>query len=197
VLAQYGKQSLYPYPDGTGRDTYINFNNGGNTIMYQPNAKNITNGAMKKTASSYALMDAQSSHSPPRTIHYDTDGTGRDTYILHCDGGFHNQYPYQAAGERHVNSLRQYSSSVQKVLSDINRRSKRTDIFSDKKDHFVEGQCSIRSPLLRKSIQQQSQYQLSQANRLASPKRVNDSPFKLYSAIHLKKHSQVPIRIGE
>lgn len=30
--------------DGTGRDTYISFNNGGNTAMYEPDAKNITMG---------------------------------------------------------------------------------------------------------------------------------------------------------
>ena len=90
ILSHAAKSSLYHQNDGTGRDTYVSFNNGGNTIMYVPNAKNITVGLMRQSSSGYLTMEqGNANHSPPRTIHYDTNGTGRDTYIAHCDGGLH------------------------------------------------------------------------------------------------------------
>ena len=46
VLTSAAKQSLYATNDGTGRDTYISFNQGGNQLMYTPNAKNIRIGQM-------------------------------------------------------------------------------------------------------------------------------------------------------
>ncbi len=51
--------------DGTGRDTYISFNNGGNTAMYEPNAKNIIMGQMR--SSNYKF---ESPSIAPKTIHY-------------------------------------------------------------------------------------------------------------------------------
>jgi len=44
ILKSAARTTLYPNNNGTGRDTYISFNNGGNTLMYVPNAKNITFG---------------------------------------------------------------------------------------------------------------------------------------------------------
>lgn len=48
ILAHAAKSSIYSTNNGTGRDTYISFNNGGNTLMYVPNAKNITFGQMQR-----------------------------------------------------------------------------------------------------------------------------------------------------
>ena len=44
ILAAAARTSIYPYNDGTGRDTYVSFSNGGNTLLYTPQAKNITFG---------------------------------------------------------------------------------------------------------------------------------------------------------
>ena len=52
----------------------------------------------------------------------------------------------------HVNHLREYGRTIQQHMGDIHRKSKRLDYISPKKDHFVEGQVSIRSPLLQKTI---------------------------------------------
>ena len=51
ILAAAARTSIYPYNDGTGRDTYVSFGNGGNTLLYTPQAKNITYGQMSRRAS--------------------------------------------------------------------------------------------------------------------------------------------------
>ena len=103
ILKTAARTSIYPNNNGTGRDTYISFSNGGNTIMYQPNAKNITNGQMKRFTSGSA---SQSGLIPSKTIHYDSNGTGRDTYIMYLDGGLHGSFPKVASSDRFVTNLR-------------------------------------------------------------------------------------------
>ena len=80
VLRDATRRSIYPASDGSGRDTYISFGNGGNTLMYQPSAKGITNGELRRSPSSGYLPPSGGPISP-KTVFYDTDGTGRDTYI--------------------------------------------------------------------------------------------------------------------
>ena len=46
ILSSAARTSMYPYNDGTGRDTYISFNHGGNTLMYRPDAKSTKMGQM-------------------------------------------------------------------------------------------------------------------------------------------------------
>ena len=46
ILLSAARTSMYPYNDGTGRDTYISFNHGGNTLMYRPDAKSTKMGQM-------------------------------------------------------------------------------------------------------------------------------------------------------
>jgi hypothetical protein len=68
--------------DGTGRDTYINFDNGGNFRGYFQQAIGKFERGEFPTAgrgrinSSYVPIEG-------RPLHYIGDGTGRDTYIMY------------------------------------------------------------------------------------------------------------------
>ena len=46
ILKSAAKTSIYPYNDGSGRDTYVSFSNGGNTHGFSANAKHIKMGNM-------------------------------------------------------------------------------------------------------------------------------------------------------
>jgi hypothetical protein len=68
--------------DGTGRDTYINFDNGGNFPGYcQQGLGKFERGEFPTAGrgrinSSYVPIEG-------RPLHYIGDGTGRDTYIMY------------------------------------------------------------------------------------------------------------------
>jgi hypothetical protein len=68
--------------DGTGRDTYINFDNGGNFRGYcQQGLGKFERGEYPTAGrgrinSSYVPIEG-------RPLHYIGDGTGRDTYIMY------------------------------------------------------------------------------------------------------------------
>ena len=87
--------------------------------------------------------------------------------------------PKQGAGpeQPYVNNLRNYETSTQmEQLRQVNKMSSRINHFSPLKDHFVEGQLSVRKPEDRRTILQMSLYQNQQSKRLASPTRVYQSP---------------------
>ena len=73
--------------NGSGRDSYIYTNNGGFTAKAQgamfPKPGSML--AEKKMGPSAALKYSPSSGKP---IRYNNEGTGRDSYIFHNDGGF-------------------------------------------------------------------------------------------------------------
>ncbi len=68
--------------DGTGRDTYINFDNGGNFRGYFQQGLGkfergeFPTGGRGRINSSYVPIEG-------RPLHYIGDGTGRDTYIMY------------------------------------------------------------------------------------------------------------------
>ena len=86
IFQRAAKNQFYATSDGTGRDTYIAFDNGGNTLMYSPGCHSYTKGSMLPSPRG---NPAHNIYVPPRTIHYENDGTGRDTYIKYMDGGLH------------------------------------------------------------------------------------------------------------
>jgi len=83
ILAIAGKTRIYN-TDGSGRDTYIGFGNGGNTLLYAP-AGAKKDGKFKSPKPGYRLGGVGS---PCKKLHYRVDGTGRDSYIHDTDGGF-------------------------------------------------------------------------------------------------------------
>jgi hypothetical protein len=68
--------------DGTGRDTYINFDNGGNFRGYRQldlgkfERGQFPTAGRGRLNSSYVPVEG-------RPLHYIGDGTGRDTYIMY------------------------------------------------------------------------------------------------------------------
>ena len=89
ILKSAAKTSIYPQNDGSGRDTYVSFSNGGNTHEFSANARHVSYGTMKRSSSNFSPPTGLI---PPKTLHYDQNGTGRDTYILTTSGGLHGNF---------------------------------------------------------------------------------------------------------
>lgn len=98
------------YRDGSGRDSYVGNNNGGNTMLHVPTARGVTDGAVPTHKFKFKIGAHGHLGSPaisggagsPRRSHsnspspssnkkqkYRQDGSGRDTYILDDNGGFY------------------------------------------------------------------------------------------------------------
>ena len=75
--------------------------------------------------------------SPGKTIHYNTNGTGRDSYIHANQGGFMCNYSFANDRDVYVNSLRAYPTSIAGAQRQINADKKKG--LSPRRDHFVEG----------------------------------------------------------
>ena len=71
--------------NGTGRDTYINRDNGGFNKMFEPckYAEGGTMGYKNKFVERAPIIHA-------KNLYYHSDGTGRDSYIVETSGGFNN-----------------------------------------------------------------------------------------------------------
>jgi len=85
------KTNIIMYPnDGTGRDVYIYFNNGG---FWKDNIKRYQ---LKEKFKRSSFARFHSIRKIPPIWNYHADGTGRDSYILYDYGGLINNYkgPY-------------------------------------------------------------------------------------------------------
>ena len=71
----------YYRTDGTGRDIYIAYDNGG---TFQPMMK------MSPYKKPCSRPNSAVSRSQAKSLHYISDGSGRDSYIRISDGGLHN-----------------------------------------------------------------------------------------------------------
>jgi hypothetical protein len=130
--ASHSKINFYRQ-NGTGRDTYIGFNSGGNHVgkIHQPS----------QLSGSFAIAPVyhaatKAARSPERPVHYNMDGTGRDTYIHVNQGGFAASPALKDSSTSFVESLRYYRPSH-------GSRSPK------KRDYFMEGQLN-QSPKARK-----------------------------------------------
>ena len=112
ILASAGRAKIYN-TDGTGRDTYIGTNSGGFSVNNFPAAsfKGGSFGVQQNRVSPNHLARGGGLGSPGKTIHYQTNGTGRDSYI-HCNqGGFASNYTFKNDRDAYVSSLRDYTNS--------------------------------------------------------------------------------------
>lgn len=69
--------------NGSGRDTYISFDNGGNYLMYEA-SKNPDLGTTfyaSKKSYLYGSPSRDGGGVRPKNVFYQINGTGRDTYI--------------------------------------------------------------------------------------------------------------------
>lgn len=141
------KAKLY-HQDGSGRDTYIGFNSGGNTVSFLPSAAAQSGGL----GGNYVGPNiARKARSPEKTTHYNLNGTGRDTYIFTNHGGFASNYRYVDDQKAYVRSLRNYEKEQTTTCSDVKPA-------PGKPDYFVQGQTSLRSPKARMEVSYVSTY---------------------------------------
>ena len=81
------KTNIIIYPtDGTGRDGYITFNNGG---FWKQNIKRYS---LKEKYKRSSFARFRSIRKTPPIWNYHADGTGRDSYILYDYGGLINNF---------------------------------------------------------------------------------------------------------
>lgn len=149
VFAIAGKTRVYN-TDGTGRDTYIGFDNGGNTKKYEP-VPCPRQGIMSQTCTSFFGYPKQQS-AAVKNVHYHSNGTGRDSYIHVDQGGYMNNFSTKAVNDRYVKSLRLYDTTVRGVQRQIANQSRQQHGHSPQRDYFTEGQISVRSPKARKTM---------------------------------------------
>lgn len=107
---------MYQYKrDGSGRDSYVGTDNGGNTMMSLPTARGFADGTAPNHKFKFRIgghghlasstigggagtlhrSHSNSPGSPERKPQYRQDGSGRDTYILDDNGGF---FPMKETG---------------------------------------------------------------------------------------------------
>lgn len=94
--------------DGSGRDSYMYNNNGGFCFAYQPtiqgeNSKFPT--SPQRNAQLYPCLGQ-------KYISYNTNGTGRDTYIAMSHGGFYPSKSFAEYKQTYIDQLRSYEQGV-------------------------------------------------------------------------------------
>lgn len=80
----------------------------------------------------------------------------------------------------YVASLRGYPTTVQSQQRDVYANSKK----SPARDHFVEGQCDLRSPKARNDVRMLKAYQQVQSDRLALPRKRSIGTFDTIEKNH-------------
>ena len=78
------------HSDGTGRDSYIGFNNGGLSIAKILNPKEA-NTVLFTSPKKFVQRDSPSPRKDAKPFEYRSDGSGRDSYILANSGGLKNK----------------------------------------------------------------------------------------------------------
>jgi hypothetical protein len=182
ILASAGRAKIYN-TDGTGRDTYVSNNSGGFAIDHLPaSAWRGGTFAVPRQVSPEHVARGGGQGSPGKTIRYQVNGTGRDSYIHATHGGFASNYTWMNDQEAYVKSLRGYPESIQMQQRAVYTNSKK----SPNKDHFVEGQCSLRSPKARNDLRMLKAHQMMASERLALPKQRSVDKFERLEQSHSK-----------
>ena len=118
------QRTFYPkhvnyFGDGSGRDLQVIYNNGtlnsvnkrGMMAHHGVHLKkyNNSNGPVKPTPSPVK---------EPMTFYYQSDGTGRDSYVLSNNGGYRPEFNIKVSGDRFFkSSLRTYTRSPNRSIA--------------------------------------------------------------------------------
>lgn len=86
----YPKHCHY-FGSGGGRDAFIILNNGGFNKVDKPNLGN-TGVHLKQYHSSVTKRNLPTPHKDATTFYYQSDGSGRDSYVLKDNGGLRFEY---------------------------------------------------------------------------------------------------------
>lgn len=100
-LACITPKTSYYRTDGTGRDTYISFDNGGCC------ARMTSHASTSIPRVGVVAVRPRSAGMSVRSLHYHSDGSGRDKYVKAQDGGLHSDYPDVSASHQFIASLRE------------------------------------------------------------------------------------------
>lgn len=103
-MSQYYKtqKTLFYNPNGTGRDSYIYEHNGGHAQARQSNKQPPPGTHDNKDT--HLFYSSPYIHSKP--VQYVSDGSGRDSYIQTCAGGFNFSYTPGKMVDPFMTSLR-------------------------------------------------------------------------------------------
>jgi len=75
-------------PDGSGRDTYVNFDDGGFNRMYQPRGQFHPGTLLLPNLEHQRFFERQKKpHIHSKPVQYKPDGSGRDSYVKSTNGG--------------------------------------------------------------------------------------------------------------
>lgn len=94
--------------NGTGRDNYIQSNNGGLQPQYYSPSKQLSDGTRQLYVgnSQHGCRNNLNPEVNGKKINYELDGTGRDTYIFDINGGFYPQKTVAVYAQNYQNQLR-------------------------------------------------------------------------------------------
>lgn len=84
---------------GCGRDGFIIINNGGLNRVDKQNLGH-TGVHLKQYNVSVTARDKPTPRKEPTTFYYQSDGTGRDSYVLKNNGGYRMEYDLRTSGDR-------------------------------------------------------------------------------------------------
>ena len=155
-------KTIFYNSNGSGRDSYILTNHGG---MVAPRLPNIQpeNGSMN-CKEIHMRTISPTIHSKP--VHYASDGTGRDSYIVRSSGGFFQGYQPGSSKQSFYTNLRSYEPG--KACFNQRRRSL-SPSQKEKKDVFLNSQTHWNSSTMS-TIQKFKNYQKTADKRLSIPK---------------------------
>ena len=157
-------KTIFYNPNGTGRDTYIHSNHGGLSIPRMRNTQ-PEKGSMN-CKELHMMTVSPFIHSKP--VHYHSNGTGRDSYIVRSSGGLYSEYVPGSSKNAFYTGLRQYEDS--RSQSPFGR-SLSPRVKGTKKDVFLRSQNHFNSTH-QSNFRKMKSYQRGLDNRLAIPKKI-------------------------
>ena len=155
-------KTLFYNPNGSGRDGYIHSTHGGLAAGTQRNVQ-PEKGNMNST-SIHIHTISPVIHSKP--VHYNSNGTGRDSYISRSSGGLYSEYVPGSSKNRFYTSLRKYEPS--RHVSPFRNRSYSPSPM--KKDVFLKSQTHFNSSQMY-NLKVLKNHQREMDSRLSIPKR--------------------------
>mmetsp|Transcript_24187 Transcript_24187/g.27404 ORF Transcript_24187/g.27404 Transcript_24187/m.27404 type:complete len:185 (-) Transcript_24187:395-949(-) len=167
-LPQMTAKTTFYASNGSGRDSYI-WNNNGGICKTGQSFNPLECGSFRTVQKRYTRDQHPSIHS--KSVHYHSDGTGRDSYIGIHSGGFHRPHTAGEYKRTFYNTLRHYerrptSHNQKDLLTKCQNR-------MHEKDYYT--------------AQKMKHYQRNQNDRLSRPKRLSDNYHTVRESISVNR----------
>mmetsp|Transcript_14153 Transcript_14153/g.20702 ORF Transcript_14153/g.20702 Transcript_14153/m.20702 type:complete len:147 (+) Transcript_14153:30-470(+) len=130
--AQVIPKNFHYKTDGTGRDSYIATNNGG----FFP-AKRVMEEYPVSSLRPKRCIVPNASNTPHRIVRYHSNGTGRDSYITTCSGGFQSMSNSERSTrfEANLRNYRPFSATYTRAF--VYKQRKEERIISARQKELV------------------------------------------------------------